>query len=108
MKKLIICLTGFLSLIVIFIIPCYAGECPGDINCDGDVDGSDLAVFAADFGRTDCDSSGLYYTKAEVDSMVEALQIQMNELIARIEYLYPDSQTWVTARCEIMSRACCG
>ena len=40
--------------------------CDGDFNCDGDVDGSDLAVFAndvygsnlavfaADFGRTDC------------------------------------------------------
>ena len=27
---------------------------PGDFNHDGDVDGSDLAVFAADFGRTDC------------------------------------------------------
>ena len=29
--------------------------CPGDFDHDGDVDGSDLAVFAADFGRTDCD-----------------------------------------------------
>ena len=28
--------------------------CIGDFNRDGDVDGSDLAVFAADFGRTDC------------------------------------------------------
>jgi hypothetical protein len=30
-------------------------SCPGDFDHDGDVDGSDLAVFAADFGRTDCD-----------------------------------------------------
>ena len=30
------------------------GVCEGDFNCDNDVDGSDLAVFAADFGRTDC------------------------------------------------------
>lgn len=29
-------------------------ECEGDFDLDGDVDGSDLAVFAADFGRTDC------------------------------------------------------
>ena len=29
--------------------------CEGDFDNDGDVDGSDLAVFAADFGRTDCD-----------------------------------------------------
>lgn len=30
------------------------GFCEGDFDVDGDVDGSDLAVFAADFGRTDC------------------------------------------------------
>lgn len=29
-------------------------SCPGDFDNDQDVDGSDLAVFAADFGRTDC------------------------------------------------------
>ncbi|RLC25845.1 MAG: hypothetical protein DRH93_00650 [Deltaproteobacteria bacterium] len=28
--------------------------CDGDFNHDGDVDGSDLAVFKDDFGRTDC------------------------------------------------------
>ena len=31
-------------------------DCPGDFDGDGDVDGSDLATFAADFGRTDCDT----------------------------------------------------
>ena len=31
--------------------------CEGDFDTDGDVDGSDLAVFAADFGRTDCSSN---------------------------------------------------
>ncbi|MCK5544471.1 MAG: carboxypeptidase regulatory-like domain-containing protein [Desulfobulbaceae bacterium] len=30
--------------------------CPGDFDGDGDVDRIDLAVFAADFGRTDCDT----------------------------------------------------
>ena len=29
-------------------------QCPGDFDNDGDIDGSDLAVFAVDFGRTDC------------------------------------------------------
>jgi predicted extracellular nuclease len=29
-------------------------DCPGDFDNDRDVDGSDLAVFATDFGRTDC------------------------------------------------------
>jgi hypothetical protein len=32
--------------------------CKGDFDRDGDVDGSDLAVFAADFGRTDCHNTG--------------------------------------------------
>jgi hypothetical protein len=30
--------------------------CGGDFDNDGDVDGSDLAIFAADFGRTNCNS----------------------------------------------------
>ena len=33
---------------------CDVGYCEGDFDKDGDVDSSDLAVFAADFGRTDC------------------------------------------------------
>ena len=32
----------------------YTLSCPGDFDLDGDVDGSDLAVFSAEFGRTDC------------------------------------------------------
>ena len=32
----------------------YYLVCEGDFDSDGDVDGSDLAVFAADFGRTNC------------------------------------------------------
>ena len=33
---------------------CNLSSCEGDFDKDIDVDGSDLAVFAADFGRTDC------------------------------------------------------
>ena len=32
--------------------------CEGDFDRDGDVDGSELAIFAADFGRTDCYFTG--------------------------------------------------
>ena len=32
--------------------------CKGDFDRDGDVDGSDLAIFAGDFGRTDCYNTG--------------------------------------------------
>ena len=45
--------------------------CNGDFDNDGDVDGSDLAVFAADFGRTDCGSGepceGDFDTDGDVD-----------------------------------------
>jgi len=36
--------------------PLLIPPCQGDFDGDGDVDGSDLALFAADFGRTDCDT----------------------------------------------------
>jgi hypothetical protein len=43
--------------------------CEGDYNKDGDVDGSDLAIFAADFGRTDCsgDCEGDFDEDGDVD-----------------------------------------
>jgi hypothetical protein len=41
----------------------------GDFNGDGNIDGSDLAVFAADFGRTDCsgDCEGDFDNDRDVD-----------------------------------------
>ena len=43
--------------------------CEGDFDGDEDVDGSDLAVFAADFGRTDCsaDCEGDFDNDNDVD-----------------------------------------
>lgn len=43
--------------------------CEGDFGGDGDVDGSDLAVFAADFGRTNCsgDCEGDFDEDGDVD-----------------------------------------
>ncbi|OEU78069.1 MAG: hypothetical protein BA865_11755 [Desulfobacterales bacterium S5133MH4] len=32
----------------------FLNTCEGDFDNDGDVDGSDLAIFAADFGNTNC------------------------------------------------------
>jgi hypothetical protein len=42
--------------------------CEGDFDSDGDVDGSDLSVFAAGFGRTDCsgDCEGDFDTDNDV------------------------------------------
>ena len=44
-------------------------DCSGDFNNDGDVDGSDLATFAEDFGRTDCagDCEGDFNGDNDVD-----------------------------------------
>ena len=46
-------------------------RCKGDFDLDRDVDGSDLAVFAADFGRTDCSAenpcSGDFDNNSNVD-----------------------------------------
>ena len=44
-------------------------RCEGDFDDDGDVDGSDLAIFAADFGRTDCsgDCEGDFDEDGNVD-----------------------------------------
>ena len=41
------------------LVKIILGLLEGDFDQDGDVDGSDLAVFAADFGRTDCDQGEL-------------------------------------------------
>ena len=44
-------------------------KCEGDFDIDGDVDGSDLALFAADFGRTNCsgDCEGDFDEDNDVD-----------------------------------------
>ena len=60
-KKIILIGGIFILAGLLLNQPAYAADeameesiCEGDFDCDGDVDGSDLAVFAADFGRTDC------------------------------------------------------
>jgi bacillopeptidase F (M6 metalloprotease family) len=50
----------------VFLIPCE-----GDFDNDGDVDGSDLAVFAADFGRTDCSLQDFCYGDFDGDCDVD-------------------------------------
>jgi bacillopeptidase F (M6 metalloprotease family) len=50
----------------VFLIPCE-----GDFDNDGDVDGSDLAVFAADFGRTNCSLQDFCYGDFDGDCDVD-------------------------------------
>lgn len=56
--------TGTMTPIIISVL-----DCEGDFDTDGDVDGSDLSIFAADFGRTDCssDCEGDFDSDGDVD-----------------------------------------
>ena len=41
--------------VLLISLPVYgASDCPGDLDCDGDVDALDLTTFANDFGKTNC------------------------------------------------------
>ena len=52
MKKLFIGAVVCFALLI--TVSVGYSECDGDVDCDGAVDGSDVAVLAQDFGRTDC------------------------------------------------------
>ena len=60
---------GLVFFVLFSMVSVGYSACEGDFDCDGDVDGSDLAVFAADFGRTDCsnDCEGDFDTDNDVD-----------------------------------------
>ena len=88
------CLVVIASMLLFAAMPfgtvkhaCAGPICEGDFDGDRDVDGSDLATFAEDFGQTDCEASGLYYTKAEVDALVANLQGQIAVLQGQIDAL---------------------
>jgi len=54
--------------------------CEGDFDKDGDVDGSDLALFAVDFGRTDCpllQSQGLNNENELLKTEIENLKAEL-------------------------------
>jgi len=69
-----------------FILP---SQCQGDFDQDLDVDGSDLAVFAADFGRTDCPcTSSLPFSASSAKDQdlqeIQNLQDEINGLRAEL------------------------
>ena len=53
MRKLFIT-TALISFIFLYAAPQTFAECKGDLNCDSDVDGSDLADFVKDYGKANC------------------------------------------------------
>jgi hypothetical protein len=53
--KTLFSVPALVALIFLFVASLNVfAECQGDLNCDGMVDGSDLAQFAKDFDSTDC------------------------------------------------------
>jgi len=66
MRKLFLVIGVILAFQLSTGIPCLA-QCGGDFDRNGDVDGSDLAVFAADFGRTNCCESELSSCEGDFD-----------------------------------------
>ena len=59
--------------------------CEGDFDSDGDVDGSDLSIFAADFGRTDCPCAEESSVTSGIDSLKREIQRLKTELAAKNE-----------------------
>lgn len=55
----------------------FGDFCEGDFDGDGDVDGSDLAVFAADFGRTNCGSPPVCKGDFEGDNDVDGSDLEV-------------------------------
>ena len=54
MKRRLCIMFGLISLVLLSVVSSGFPFCVGDTNCDGVVDGSDLANLAGDFGTTDC------------------------------------------------------
>jgi len=61
---------GTVAYVVFPTVMVFSGfpECWGDFDGDGDVDGSDLAKFAFDYGRNDCCDSGVSSCKGDFDN----------------------------------------
>lgn len=60
-------------------------RCEGDFDADGDVDGIDLAVFAADFGRTECPSSDKSSLESKINSLNKEIQRLEDELLEKMK-----------------------
>lgn len=60
---------GIVTFAILFMAQVSFSECEGDLNCDGDTDGIDLAVFAADFGATGCPTTCLEIPLIITDSV---------------------------------------
>ena len=56
--------------------------CKGDFDQDGDVDGLDLAVFAEDFGRTDCNQPNVLTCEGDFDGDGDVDELDLAVFVA--------------------------
>ena len=51
---------ALVAVLLLAVVPTVLAQdaCEGNFNCDGDVDGTDAAVFKADFGRGEYNNPG--------------------------------------------------
>ena len=64
MKSIIISV-GVVCFVLLNTVGIGHSECEGDINCSGTIDGSDLAILAADFGTIGCGTCDDVITRME-------------------------------------------
>lgn len=73
MKKLFITLV--VALVPLTTVSIGYSECGGDVNCSGAVDGSDLAILAADIGTTGCGTCDVFIARMkELEDKVGLLE----------------------------------
>jgi len=65
---------GLIFLVLLSMVSSGFAFCAGDTNCDGVVDGSDLAALATDFGATGCG------TCDDVSSKIDELEARIAQL----------------------------
>ncbi len=71
---------GLVFFVLFSLVSVGYSACEGDINCSGNVDGSDLALVAADFGTTGCDNCD------NVIARIDELEEKIAQLEAKLEH----------------------
>ena len=66
---------GLVFFVLFSMVSVGYSACEGDLNCDGDADGADMALFAADFGTTGCGTCDDVITRlTELEDKVALLE----------------------------------
>lgn len=72
---------GLVFFVLIFMGNVGYSACEGDLDCDGDTDGADLSLLAADYGTTGCG------TCDDVIDRIGELEDKIAQLEAKLQYV---------------------